>query len=228
LSVAVPLHLAAVSEFSFIPPCSPVTAKSVPAGDGWLHEPKLDGYRLQVSKHGRMLRLYSRRGHDWGKRLTALVEHLWGIPAHSVVFDAELCFPGPDGAPDFFRLLKAAFSNRGSELVVYAFDLLHLNGRDLTALPLIERRQLLERLLSRAKVDCLHLVDAFTDGQRLLEAAEQHGLEGVVSKRKTAPYRSGECDDWVKVKTVAWREANRERWRLFERKKAGALRGHQP
>jgi ATP-dependent DNA ligase len=72
------------------------------------------------------------------------------------------------------------------------------------------------------------LVDAFTDGQRLLEAAEQHGLEGVVSKRKTAPYRSGECDDWVKVKTVAWREANRERWRLFERKKAGALRGHQP
>jgi bifunctional non-homologous end joining protein LigD len=217
-----------VSEFSFIPPCSPVTAKSVPAGDGWLHEPKLDGYRLQVAKHGRIMRLYSRRGRDWGKRLTALVEDLRGIPAHSAVLDAELCFPLPGGAPDFFRLLKSAFRSQGRELVVYAFDLLHLNGRDLTALPLIERRQLLERLLSRAKVDCLHLVDAFTDGQRLLEAAEQHGLEGVVSKRKTAPYRSGECDDWVKVKTVAWREANRERWRLFERKKAGALRGHQP
>ena len=55
------------------------------------------------------------------------------------------------------------------------------------------------------------------DGQKLLEAAEQHGLEGVVSKRRDAPYQSGECRDWRKVKTQTWREANRERWRLFER-----------
>jgi bifunctional non-homologous end joining protein LigD len=66
--------------------------------------------------------------------------------SHSAVIDAALCFPGSDGAPDFFRLLKAAFSNRGSEHIVYAFDLLHLNGRDLAPLPLIERRELLERL----------------------------------------------------------------------------------
>ena len=86
----------------------------------------------------------------------------------------------------------------------------------LMPLPLIERR-LLERLLSRAKVPCLHLVDAFDDGQKLLAAAEQHRLEGVVSKRRDAPYRSGACRDWRKIKTVAWREADRERWRLFER-----------
>jgi bifunctional non-homologous end joining protein LigD len=206
-----------MSEFRFIPPCSPVTAKSVPAGEAWLHEPKLDGYRLQVAKHGRVMHLYSRRGHDWGKRLSALTEALRGIPAHSATLDAELCFPGPDGAPDFFRLLKAAFRNHGGELVVYAFDLLHLNGQDLTPQPLIERRRLLERLLRRAEVPCLHLVDAFDDGQKLLEAAERHRLEGVVSKRRDAPYRSGECRDWVKVKTLAWSEANRERWRLFER-----------
>jgi bifunctional non-homologous end joining protein LigD len=213
----------------FIPPCSPVTAKNVPAGDGWLHEPKLDGYRLQVAKHGGVMRLYSRRGYDWSKRLSALVEDLRGIPAHSTVIDAELCFRDRNGAPDFFRLLKTAFESQGRELVVYAFDLLHLNGRDLTSLPLIERRRLLEQLLSRAKVDCLHLVDAFTDGHKLFEAAERHGLEGVVSKRREAPYRSGECHDWVKVKTLAWREANRERWRLFERNKAGVVRGgHQP
>ena len=205
-----------MSEFRFIPPCSPVTAKSVPAGDDWLHEPKLDGYRLQVAKHGATVRLYSRRGLDWGKRLTVLAEDLRGIPAYSAIIDAELCFPGPDGAPDFFRLLKAAFRSQGRELAVYAFDLLHLSGRDLMPLPLIERRQLLERLLSRAKVPCLHLVDAFDDGQKLLQAAEQHRLEGVVSKRRDAPYRSGECRDWRKVKTNAWRHANRERWRLFE------------
>jgi len=82
---------------------------------------------------------------------------------------------------------------------------------------LVERRRWLKRLLSRAKVSCLHLVEAFEDGQELLEAAERHGLEGVVSKRRSAPYRSGECRDWRKVKTLAWREANRERWKLFDR-----------
>jgi bifunctional non-homologous end joining protein LigD len=142
-----------------------MTAKSVPAGDGWLHEPKLDGYRLQVAKQGPSLRLYSRRGYDWSKRLATLAEALKGIPALFAALDAELCFPGPDGAPDFFRLLKAAFHNQGSELAVYAFDLLYLNGQDLRPQPLIERRRHLERLLTRAKVTCLHLVDAFDDGQ---------------------------------------------------------------
>jgi bifunctional non-homologous end joining protein LigD len=206
-----------VSEFRFIIPCSPVPAESVPAGDDWVHEVKFDGYRVQVHKTGLRVVLYSRRGHDWSKRLAALTEALRGIPAHSAVIDAELCYPGLDGAPDFLRLLKAAFHNQGSELAVYAFDLLHLNGRDLTSLPLIERRQFLERLLWRAKVPCLHLVEAFDDGHKLLEAVEQHRLEGVVSKRRDAPYRSGECQDWRKVKTKAWRAVNRERWRLFER-----------
>ena len=98
----------------------------------------------------------------------------------------------------------------------YAFNLLHLDGGDLRPLPLIERRRRLKRLLRRAKVPCLHLVKAFDDGQELLEGAEHHGLEGVVSKRRDAPYRSGECRNWRKVKTTTWREANRERWRLFE------------
>ena len=72
-------------------------------------------------------------------------------------------------------------------------------------------------MLIRAKASCPHLAEAFDDGRKLLEAADLHGLEGVVSKRRDAPYRSGECHDWLKVKTQAWREANRERWRLFER-----------
>src|SRR5215468_11298000 len=73
---AIPLHAEAVSAFRFIQPCSPVSAKSVPAGDDWLHEPKLDGYRLQVAKHGRVMRLYSRRGHDWSRRLVGLADAL--------------------------------------------------------------------------------------------------------------------------------------------------------
>jgi len=87
----------------FIKPCSPVTAKSVPAGDGWIHEPKLDGYRLQVVKDGPAVRLYSRRGHDWGKRLADLAESLRAIPTRFAILDAELCLPGRDGVPNFDR-----------------------------------------------------------------------------------------------------------------------------
>jgi bifunctional non-homologous end joining protein LigD len=211
------LHPEAVSEFRFIQPCNPISAKQVPAGDGKLHEPKLDGYRLQVAKDGPMVRPYSRRGYGWGKRLAALAESLRIIPTRSAILDAELCLPGRDGAPNFYGLEAAMGSGPEHELAVYAFDLLHLDGEDLRSLPLIERRRLLKRLLTRAKVPSLHLVEAFDDGQELLEAAERHGLEGVVSKRRLAPYRSGECRDWRKVKTEAWRAANRERWRLFEK-----------
>src|SRR5262249_44505925 len=187
--------VAVTSPFRFIQPCSPVMARSVPAGDGWLH---------------------SRRGNDWTKRLLLLAEALTAIPAHAVILDAELCLLRADGSPDFYRL-QAAIGGRQHEPAVFGFDLLHLDGEDLRSLPLLERRRLLERLLRRAKVPCLHLVEAFDDGQALLEVAERHRLEGVVSKRRDAPYRSGECRDWRKVKTQAWREANRERWRLFEK-----------
>jgi bifunctional non-homologous end joining protein LigD len=100
--------------------------------------------------------------------------------------------------------------------VVYAFDLLHCDGRDLRPLPLLERRRRLERLLTRAEILCLRLVECFDDGVKLLEAAERLQLEGIVSKRLAAPHRSGDCRDWVKVKTVHWRATNRERWRMFQ------------
>lgn len=106
---------------------------------------------------------------------------------------------------------------RRGELMIYAFDLLHRDGRDLRALRLVERRCRLERLLTKSDVPCLRLVEAFVDGVQLLEVADQHGLEGVVSKRKAAPYSSGPSRDWLKIKTAAWRAANRGRWRLFER-----------
>jgi bifunctional non-homologous end joining protein LigD len=85
----------------FIRPCNPTRAATPPDGDGWLHEPKLDGYRLQVVKSGRAVRLYSRNGYDWTKRLAALAEALAGTPSRSAILDAELVFPAANGAPDF-------------------------------------------------------------------------------------------------------------------------------
>ena len=135
------------------------------------------------------------------------------------MIDAELVFPAGDGDPDFHAPAGGhRRPDRQHELAVFAFDLLHHDGEDLRPLPLIERRLQLTELVARSNVHCLHLVQGFDDGAKLLEAAERHGLEGIVSKRQASAYRSGPSRDWVKMKTAAWRAANRERWRLFEPK----------
>jgi bifunctional non-homologous end joining protein LigD len=123
--------------------------------------------------------------------------------------------PGPGGAPDF-RGLLGALGSRGDELAVFVFDLLRRDEDDLTELPLIQRKQLLMRLVGR-DFPCLQPVQTFDDGAKLLAAAERHGLEGIVSKRKASLYRSGPSRDWVKTKTAAWRTANRDRWKAFQR-----------
>jgi bifunctional non-homologous end joining protein LigD len=202
---------------AFIRPCNPIRATKPPGGEAWLHEPKLDGYRLQIVKSGRAVRLYSRNGHEWTERLAALADALAGIPGRSAVIDAELCFLTGIGAPDFAGLQLALRSRQHHKLMVFAFDLLHRDGVDLCPLPLSQRKHLLATLLHRSKVDCLHLVATFPDGAKLLASAERMQLEGIVSKRRSSPYRSGECKDWRKIKTAAWRAANRERWRMFER-----------
>jgi bifunctional non-homologous end joining protein LigD len=102
-------------------------------------------------------------------------------------------------------------------IAVWAFDLLFHDGRDVRELPLAERKDLLMVLIMGAGDDRLRLSDGFDDGVELLAAAERMGLEGVVSKRRDSAYRSGPRCGWIKTKTKAWREANGERWRLFER-----------
>jgi bifunctional non-homologous end joining protein LigD len=134
------------------------------------------------------------------------------------VIDGELVFPAADGRPDFYRLQSAMASDRQHVLAVFAFDLLHHDGDDLRSIPLIDRRLQLTELMARSNVRCLHLVWGFDDGAKLLEAAERHGLEGIVSKRAISAYSSGPSRDWVKIKTAGWRAANRDRWRLFEKR----------
>jgi bifunctional non-homologous end joining protein LigD len=131
----------------------------------------------------------------------------------SAVLDAELCAVSDAGAPDF-RAMQSAMA-RCEGLAVFAFDLLHRDGADLRQKPLEERRRRLARLLGRKAIPCLHLVEAFEDGAALLKAAEAHGFEGIVSKRRSSPYVSGACRDWCKFKTATWWAANRERWRMF-------------
>jgi bifunctional non-homologous end joining protein LigD len=210
-----PLHPEAVPEFRFISPCSPIPAKAVPAGDGWLHEVKFDGYRVQAHKVGSRVVMYSRNGQDFTDRFPSIAQLLHELPTKAAVLDGEVVASDPDGRPNFARL-HVRWTRPGT-IHLWAFDLLAFNGRDLRPQPLVKRQAFLQALLERFGCPAISLSEPFEDGLALLRVAEERGLEGVVSKRRDAPYRSGECRDWRKVKTVAWREANRERWRLFER-----------
>src|SRR5215471_2496225 len=210
-----PLHPEAVSEFRFIEPCSPIRAKEVPAGEGWLHEVKFDGYRIQAHKVGSRVIVFSRNGHDFTERFPSIAQLLHELPAKAAVLDGEVVASDADGRPNFARL-HVRWSWPGT-IQLRAFDLLALNGQDWRPRPLVKRQARLQALLERFGCPAVSLSETFEDGLALLRVAEERGLEGIVSKRRDAPYRSAECRDWRKVKTLAWREANRERWRLFER-----------
>jgi bifunctional non-homologous end joining protein LigD len=133
----------------------------------------------------------------------------------SLVIDGELVACDGDGVPNFYRL---HFLRHDSGLCVWAFDLLHHNGRDLRELPLFERKARLEKLIIVANAGWLHYSERFDDGLEVLAAADPWASRAL-SKRRDARYRSGKQCDWVKVKCATWREANKERWRLFERRR---------
>ena len=201
---------------AFILPALAVPGKAPPKGDQWVHEAKWDGFRIQIVKNGSDVRLYSKTGSDWTKKLPSIAREFAALPPRSAILDGELCHCGASGRPDFRALMREMRQARADplHLVVYAFDLLHLNGSDLRPLPFRERRQKLVGL--DKPLPCLFVIDQFDDGEDLMQWCEKFKLEGVVSKKRDAPYVSGECKAWVKSKCVAWKEENKERGQLFE------------
>jgi bifunctional non-homologous end joining protein LigD len=200
-----------VPAFHFIEPCNPVSAKAIPTGADWLHEVKFDGYRVQIHKTGKDVVIFSRHGHDFSSRFATMSRLLQGLPAKSAIIDGEIVASNQAGVPDFAALHHRAADN----IHLWCFDLLTLNGRDWRPYGLEKRQARLDVLLARFDCPAVLMSKAFDDGAALLRIAEKHKLESVVSKKREAPYRSGPCRDWAKVKTAAWREANKERGKLF-------------
>ena len=196
----------------FIIPSAPVLAKAPPSGREWIHEVKHDGWRAQLHKAGDDVVVFTRNGNDATSRFKSVALAVATLPVDSAIIDAELVACGANGAPDFYALMGGAKHG----CCAYCFDLLELDGRQLVLTPLDERRYLLRRLLKRTDRDPLRLSEVFDHPQALLTACEKHGLEGIVSKLRGDRYRSGKNPGWIKVKTAAWREANRERHKLFE------------
>jgi bifunctional non-homologous end joining protein LigD len=181
----------------FIDPCIPTRAPKPPAGAGWVHEIKHDGYRLQVRREGDVVRLFTRRGYDWSARYPAIAVTATLLRARSFTIDGEAVVCGPDGVAIFDALHR-----RGTvtEAMLYAFDLLELDGEDLRGLPLSDRKKRLARLLGGRRLGIVLSDHTDQDGALLFVHACRMGLEGIVSKRLTAPYRSGPSRDWIKVK----------------------------
>jgi bifunctional non-homologous end joining protein LigD len=199
----------------FIPPARPSLRTTPPRGPGWLHEVKFDGWRAQLHKHGDEVTIFSRNGHDYTRRYPAIRDSVLSLPARSAIIDAEIVLCDSDGKPDFKALMEGATS----DLCAWCFDILELNSGDFRKRALMERKLILRKLLIKADDHRLRYSEEFTDPVKLLAVAERTGLEGIVSKLKAQPYRSGKNSGWVKVKTATWREANRHRWELFEKQR---------
>jgi bifunctional non-homologous end joining protein LigD len=186
----------------FVEPALASAIDKVPSGDRWIHEIKFDGYRVQVHIHNDAVKIFTRRGHDWTRRFNKVAHDAWRIKASSAVIDGEIVVPAADGTTDF-SVLQNELKGKSTKIVLVAFDLLHLDGRDLRKLPLHQRKAALKKIVAGTDVQFSESFEI--DGQAMFAHACKIGLEGVVSKVRDAPYPRGRSNDWVK-KTCAQRE----------------------
>ncbi|CAO4194161.1 Multifunctional non-homologous end joining protein LigD [Methylorubrum extorquens] len=177
-----------------------------PTGEDWLYETKYDGYRCLLVKDGAKAAAYTRYGNDWSDRFKALIEEVQAVPAKQAVLDGEVVVLDAEGRSDFARLQNAMREN--APLDFFAFDLLALDGEDLTGLPLRERKARLEKLLSGLPPGSrLHFSPhQVGEGPAALKSACRHGFEGIVAKKLDGTYVSRRSETWLKVKCLARQE----------------------
>jgi bifunctional non-homologous end joining protein LigD len=196
----------------FVAPCIPSMAHKPPSGPDWVHEVKHDGYRMIVRRNRAAVCLFTRRGYDWTDRYPVIAAAAADITARTFTLDGEAVVCGLDGV----AVLDALHRRReASDAILFAFDLLELNGEDFRPLPLGERKDRLARLLSLKQTGIAFNEHIKADGLAVFRQARMMGLEGIVSKRFGAPYRSGPSRDWLKVKnpdSPAMRRARAGLW----------------
>ena len=188
----------------FIPPQLATVTDEGPAGDAWIHEIKLDGNRTAARLEAGKVRMLTRSGFDWTARFRPIAAALALPKIRAAYLDGEIAVLGEDGVTSFAALQDALSRGQAQRLTYHVFDLLHLDGGDLTGLPLIERKALLEPLLARLPKEGPVRYSSHVEGQgpKFFTQACKLGPEGIVSKRAGAPYRSRRTEDWLKVKCL--------------------------
>jgi len=186
----------------FILPELALSASNPPRIAGWLHELKLDGYRIQVRKDGTRVRLLTRTGLDWTHRMKPIAQQLKDIPAESAILDGEVVVLSENGTSSFAGLQAAFQEGARKPLTYFAFDLLHLNGHNLRGLPLIDRKAILAQVVRDVDGVLRYSEHLESDGEVIFRKACELHAEGIVSKRAASPYHSGRGGDWLKLKCV--------------------------
>lgn len=177
----------------FIAPCLPSKVAQPPAGDGWMHEIKYDGFRLQAWRQGDRVRLFTRRGLDWTKKFPDVARGIAALPCRSCLIDGEVVACDEAGVPHF-NLLR-----HGAPASLYAFDLLELDGREVRREPIEARKASLARLIGADRAGLLLSQPIDADAAEAFAHICKLGLEGIVSKRRGTAYESGRSDRWVKT-----------------------------
>ncbi len=191
----------------FIEPALASLASKPPVAAGWLHEIKFDGYRLQARIESGKVTLLTRNGLDWTQRFGADVnDALRKLPVNTAVLDGELVVENGNGASDFSALQSDLGEGRSDRFRFYLFDILYCDGYDLRAAALIERKGLLAKILAGRKGALRYSEHFEQSGALVLRHVCRLSLEGVVSKKKDAPYRSGRGKAWIKSKCTARQE----------------------
>jgi DNA ligase D-like protein (predicted ligase) len=184
----------------FVSPQLSLSVETPPSGSQWVHEIKLDGYRMAARLENGRAQLLTRTGLDWTGKYPSIAEALANLNAKTAYLDGELCGVDDAGLPSFAQTQAATDGEREVRLVFYAFDLLHLAGSDVSNLPLIERKALLEPLV--ANKPGLQFNGDAGDGELILKHAGKLGFEGVISKTIGAPYAPGNRGLWRKAKAL--------------------------
>jgi bifunctional non-homologous end joining protein LigD len=192
-----------------MPPFQPVQLATlvdhVPAGDRWLHELKYDGYRILLAVGGGEGRAYTRSGLDWSDRFAGLIGDAVQLDVSSALIDGEAVVVLPDGRTSF-QELQAALKGESGKIDYMAFDLLELDGQDLTQRPLSERKERLAALIGKGRGHIRYSDHIVGRGEQLFESFCATGLEGVISKRVDARYSGSRSGSWVKTKCIRRQE----------------------
>jgi len=184
---------------TFIGPQLSQPVEKPPSGPQWLHEIKLDGYRMAARIDNSRVQLLTRTGLDWTEKYPSAIAALANLNIKTAYLDGELCGVDEAGLPTFAHTQAATDGELNVQIIYYAFDLLHLDGRDISGLQLIERKALLEPLLAN-KPGLQFNGHEIGDGELILKHAGKLGFEGVVSKTVDAPYAPGNRGLWRKAK----------------------------
>jgi bifunctional non-homologous end joining protein LigD len=188
----------------FVEPALATLKTKPPTGGQYIHEIKFDGYRVQAHLRGGVVSLWTRGGLNWTNRFPTIAVAAGSIPATNLVLDGEVISANEHGAANFSALQDDLSKSRYDRMVYYAFDILHLDGFDLRGAGLVERKRVLSGLLTEAKnIGPVLYSDHFEDdAETMFSKSCDLGLEGIVSKLRDAPYKSGRSEAWIKVKCL--------------------------